>query len=84
MILAEILTVLNEEYKSAITYRNAMALMYLGNADNKEFFNQLKKNREVYSQLQKGQEVNVDNLGLNHIQNVPKTNPFGIGFRPWK
>ncbi|RXJ82176.1 hypothetical protein [Arcobacter sp. F2176] len=84
MILAEILTVLNEEYKSAISYRNAMSLLYLSNSDNKSFLDQIKKNREVYGKLKKSQDVQIDDIGLSRIQNLPKSNPYGVGFRPFK
>ncbi len=84
MILSEILTVLNEEYKSAISYRNAMALLYLNNSDSQSFLDQIKKNREVYGKLKKSQDVEIDDIGLSRIQNIPKSNPFGIGFRPYK
>jgi hypothetical protein len=84
MILSEILTVLNEEYKSAISYRNAMSLLYLSNSDNQSFLDQIKKNREVYGKLKKSQDVQIDDIGLSRIQNLPKSNPYGVGFRPFK
>jgi translation initiation factor 2B subunit (eIF-2B alpha/beta/delta family) len=84
MVLVEIMTILKEEYESALDFRNAMTLLFLENSDNQQFLKQVEKNQKVYSQLQKGQDVEIDDIGLSHIQNVPKTNPFGIGFRPYK
>lgn len=84
MILVEIMTILKEEYNSALNYRNAMTLLFLGNSDNQQFLKQVEKNQKAYAELQKGQYVEIDDTGLNHIQNLPKANPFGIGFRPYK
>lgn len=84
MILVEIMTILKEEYNSALNFRNAMTLLFLGNSDNQQFLKQVEKNQQVYAQLQKGQDIEIDDTGLNHIQNLPKANPFGIGFRPYK
>lgn len=61
MILAEILTVLNDEYKSAITFRNAMALLYLDNSDNTAFITQLKKIEKLIQNFKK-----VRNQPLTH------------------
>jgi hypothetical protein len=83
MVLVEIMTILQEEYKSALNFRNAMTLLFLGNSDNQQFLKQVEKNQKAYAQLQKGQDIEIDDTGLSRIQNLPKANPFGIGFRPY-
>ena len=56
MLLIEVIRLLKEEYDSAINFRNSMSLLFLGNTNNQQFLNQLKKNRDAYSKLKKGQD----------------------------
>ncbi|WP_424686532.1 MAG: hypothetical protein ACNI3H_00640 [Halarcobacter ebronensis] len=81
MILTEILTVLKEEYKSAISFRNAMALMYLENSNNNQFLEQLKKNRTAYGTLVKGQKPQISSR--TNLDKLPSSNPWGFDFRPF-
>jgi len=83
LILMEIVKILQEEYLSAVTYRNSMALLFLDNANKKEFEAQVQKSMQIQKKLTSG-IVPKEDLGGYELHKLKKSDPFGIGFRPWK
>lgn len=83
LVLMEILKILQEEYLSAVTYRNSMALLFLKNADKQEFEAKVQKSMQIQKKLTSG-IVPKEDLGGYELHKLKKSDPFGIGFRPWK
>ncbi|OCL86003.1 hypothetical protein AAX26_01653 [Aliarcobacter thereius] len=83
MILMEIVKILQEEYLSAVTYRNSMSLMFIENADKQDFNKKLQKSLEIQKKLSNG-VISKEDLPGHEISKLKKSDPMGIGFRPWK
>jgi glutaredoxin-related protein len=79
LILIEILKILQKEYQSAITYRNAVATQHLLNINNPAYLARLVENAEsLQEEIKNFQPTNDVN---DEFQKLKKANSLGIGLR---
>lgn len=80
-LLFELYKLTMEEHKSAIEFRNAMALLYYTNSDDQQLIKILEERQKNIERINNGMKPKPLS---NTWDKIPNGSVFGFGHRPWQ